>query len=198
VPRLAAGERAERRRTFIDAGRRCLSRQAFSSVTVDDVCAEARVSKGAFYTYFASKADLLIALLEEEAAAFDEVMDDLERTSTRGDERLHRLARAMLERGADPAGLQMRADLWAEMPGNEALRTRWAEITTHQRTKLRSWIESGARSGELAEVPANALAAILLSLGDGLMLHARLDPKAFRWQNIGTALDGLIRGVSRS
>ncbi len=94
--------------------------------------------------------------------------------------------------------LQMRADLWAEMPGNEALRTRWAEIVTHQRTKLRSWIESGARSGELAEIPANALAAILLSLGDGLMLHARLDPRAFRWQNIGTALDGLLRGVSRS
>ena len=39
-----------------------------SSQTVDDICAEAEVSKGAFYGYFSSKQELLIALLEEDAA----------------------------------------------------------------------------------------------------------------------------------
>jgi len=33
-----------------------------SELTVDDVCAEAEVSKGAFYGYFSSNQDLLIAL----------------------------------------------------------------------------------------------------------------------------------------
>ncbi len=167
-------------------------------MTVDDVCAEAGVSKGAFYTYFAAKDDLLLALLDDDAEGFEKLMDELQGVPIRNDERVRRLARAMLDRGADPSRLQVRADLWAEMQENEALRARLATVVVRQRRKLRSWIESSVRAGELVDVPANALAAILLALGDGLMLHARLDPEGFRWRNIEVALDGLLRGISEA
>ncbi len=67
MPRLAAETKVARRQQLIDAAWRCVADRGFQSLTVDEVCAEAGVSKGAFYLYFESKQDLLLGLLEDEA-----------------------------------------------------------------------------------------------------------------------------------
>jgi TetR/AcrR family transcriptional repressor of uid operon len=195
VPRLAEEARSERRQQLIDAGWRCASTQAFRSLTVDDVCAEAGVSKGAFYLYFDQKQDLLLALLEDDAAGVDATMEDLSRSRLSGVERLRQLVRAELERAEDAARLQLRADLWAEMSSNPEVRERFAEVVRRRRMALRSWIDEAITAGELIDLPSNALAAILLALGDGLMLHAGLDPSGFRWTNVRRALDAVLEGI---
>ena len=63
---------------------------------------------------------------------------------------------------------------------------------------MRSWIEDAIDAGELEDVPSNALAAILLALGDGLMLHAGLDPSGFRWTNVKRALDAILEGIAHA
>ena len=75
------------------------------------------------------------------------------------------------------------------------MRQRLAEAMQRRRELVRSWIEEGVASGELVEIPANALASILLALTDGLMLHGALDPGAFRWRNISRAIDVLLAGI---
>lgn len=197
MPRLTPAVRTERRQQLIDAAWRCAARQGFRSLTVDDVCTEAGVSKGAFYVYFDQKQDLLLALLENDAAGVDAIMEDLRRARLGGVERLRRLVRAMLERGEDAAKLQVRADLWAEMSVDDTVRERFADAVRRRRLVLRTWIEESIAAGEFAEVPANALAAILLALGDGLMMHAGLDPAGFRWANVRRALDALLEGIAR-
>ncbi len=198
MPRLAEEARSERRQQLVDAGWRCASKQGFQSLTVDDVCSEAGVSKGSFYLYFAQKQDLLLALLEDDAAGIEEIMAELARANLSGVERLRRLVRAMLERGEDVARLQVRADLWATMSSQPDVRALLAEAVRKRRLVLRSWIEESIASGELARIPANAFAAILLALGDGLMLHAGLDPAGFRWGNVRTALDALLEGIAQT
>lgn len=197
MPRLAPDVRNERRQQLVDAAWRRLADQGFRSLTVDEVCAEAGVSKGAFYGYFDHKDELLVALLEDDAAAVDRIMEDLRRAPVVGAERIRRLVRAMLERGEDPARLQVRADLWAEASTSDEVRDRLAEVVRRRRISLRSWIDDSVREGELVDIPANALAAILLALGDGLMLHAGLDPAGFRWGNVRRALDGLLEGIAQ-
>jgi AcrR family transcriptional regulator len=197
VPRLTASVRTARRQQLIDAGWRCASREGFRSLTVDDVCAEAGVSKGSFYVYFDQKQDLLLALLEDDAAGVDATMRELRRSRMSGVDRLRRLVRAELERGEDTARLQLRADLWAEMSASPEVRDRFAEVVRRRREELRSWIEDAVAAGELVDIPSNALAAILLALGDGLMLYAGLDPAAFRWPNVKRALDALLDGIAR-
>jgi AcrR family transcriptional regulator len=198
VPRLAEAARTERRQKLIDAGWRCASRQGFGSLTVDDVCAEAGVSKGAFYLYFDQKQDLLLALLEDDAAGVDAIMQELGRSRSSGVERLRRLVRAELERGEDAARLQVRADLWAQMSSNPTVQERFAEVVRRRRVALRSWIDDAIEAGELVDIPSNALAAILLALGDGLMLHAGLDPAGFRWTNVKRALDAILEGIAQA
>src|SRR5487761_1862084 len=87
MPRLAAPVRQERRQRLIDAAWRCASRQGYRDMTIDDVCAEAGASKGAFYGYFENKQALLIALLEDDAAEIDRFIDALSAEQTSNGER---------------------------------------------------------------------------------------------------------------
>jgi AcrR family transcriptional regulator len=197
VPRLTDAIKRERRRRLVEAARRCIAREGFRSLTVQDVCVEAGVSKGAFYTYFAHKRDLLLALIDEESEGVRELMRQLERTHGLGTERLRRFARAMLERGENPESLQIRADLWSELPSDPEIGDRWRAVVAERRVLLQAWIDEAVTAGELVPLPTNALAAILLALGDGLMLHAGLDPGGFRWSNVRKALDTLLQGIAR-
>jgi hypothetical protein len=101
----------------------------------------------------------------------------------------------MLARGEDAARVQVRADLWADLLTEDVVRQRLAEATQRRRELVRGWIEEAVASGELAAIPANALASILLALADGLMLHGALDPDAFRWANVRRAIDLLLAGI---
>ena len=195
MPKLRPETRVERRQSLVEAAWRCAAVRGFRDLTVDDVCAQAGVSKGAFYGYFAQKQDLLLALFEDDAAALDRELTRITGTSGTGVERLRRFAQAMSARGDDAARVQVRADLWADLLTEDAVRERLAEATRRRRELVRSWIEAGVASGELVAIPANALASILLALADGLMLHGALDPGAFRWRNIGRAIDVLLSGI---
>lgn len=196
MPKLKPEVRDERRRRLLDAAWRCAARKRFADMTVDDVCAEASLSKGAFYGYFDSKDGLLVGLLDEDSAVLDRMLDEIGESETSGVERLRRFSRSMLEHADDPGSAQVRADLWAAVLGEEALRKHFAATATRRRARLRSWIEEGIQQGELREVPANALASMLLAMADGLVLHATLNPSAFRWSNIRRAIDELMVGIS--
>jgi AcrR family transcriptional regulator len=195
VPRLQEATMQARRHDLVVAARRAVGRRGFQSLTVDDVCAEAGVSKGAFYVYFDQKKDLLLALIDDEGAEVEQLMDRLERHS-RGAERLRRFARQIAQRGDEPELVQIRADIWAEMSSDAIVRERWAGVMSDRRARLSDWIEEAVSSGDLGPIPANALAAILLALSDGLLLHAGLDPRAFRWNNIVKAVDAILEGLS--
>lgn len=195
MPKLRPETRVERRQDLLEAAWRCAARRGFRDLTVDDVCVEAGVSKGAFYGYFEQKQDLLLALLEDDAAALDHELERITRRTGSGVERVRQFARAMLARGEDAARVQVRTDLWADLLTEDVVRQRLAEATQRRRELVRGWIEEAVASGELAAIPANALASILLALADGLMLHGALDPDAFRWSNVRRAIDVLLAGI---
>ena len=197
MPRIDSATRSLRRQRFIDAAWRCAARHGFRDTTVDDVCAEVGASKGAFYGYFDSKRSLLLALLEDDAADLDQVMATLDRRSLTAVECLRRFTKAMLDRGADAARVQVRADLWAVSLNEPAVRDAIAARVADRRAVLRGWVREAVENGEMVlDVPPNAFAAVLLALGDGLMLHGAIDPSGFRWPNIARVLDEVFAGLA--
>ncbi len=196
MPKLRPEVKDARRRQLLDAAWRCAAEKRFAEMAVDDVCAEAGLSKGAFYGYFASKDDLLAALLEADAETLDRTLDRIGAGEENGVERLRRFSQAMLEHAGDRGRAQVRADLWAAVLGMGALREPFVASNAARRARLRAWIEQGVERGELREVPANALASLLLATADGLMLHGSLDPSAFRWENIRRAVAELLDGIA--
>jgi AcrR family transcriptional regulator len=193
MPRLADETREEGRARFIDAARGCSARKGYRSLTIDDVCAEAgRLSNGAFYTCFRSKQDLLVALLEDDASRLESLIATLSEAPLSELERSRRFLREVLKLGEDSAEVQRRADLWSEMLGDESIREQLGAVVARRRKLLAQWVEAGTRSGELIDIPANAFAAILVALSDGLILHRALDPSGFRWANVRLALDTIF------
>nr|MDQ6928805.1 TetR/AcrR family transcriptional regulator [Actinomycetota bacterium] len=173
---------------------RCMARGGYRNLSVDDVCAEAGLSKGAFYTYFDQKQDLLLALMDDDAAGLNDVVTDAAGQSS-GVEQIRRFVSGLVDRGANGAAVQLRADLWAEISSDEVLRNPFLAAMQQRRIRLAVLIREAIAAGELIDVPANALAATFLALGDGLMLHRVLDPSGFRWANVRRAVDALLDGL---
>lgn len=200
MPRISEQDKVVRRQRLVDAAWRRLATNGYHETTVDDVCDEAGVSKGAFYGYFSTKQDLFLALMDEETDALNRVAADLAERPLSGAERVRRFTQAMLRVGDDPSRVQLRADLWSALSADPGMRDRFAEAVEDRRRVLREWITRSIRAGDLGmdEQRANALASILIALADGLMLHRAVDPKGFQWSNIRAAMDALIAGIDSS
>jgi TetR/AcrR family transcriptional regulator, transcriptional repressor of aconitase len=64
MPKISAAAAARRRAHILDAARQCFAERGIH-VSVDEICAKAGVSKGAFYLYFSSKDAAIEALAED-------------------------------------------------------------------------------------------------------------------------------------
>jgi TetR/AcrR family transcriptional repressor of nem operon len=66
-----APKRGEARRRLLDAARGLIRERGFTAMTVDDLCARAGVTKGAFFHHFPSKEALGVAAAQDWAAMAD-------------------------------------------------------------------------------------------------------------------------------
>jgi AcrR family transcriptional regulator len=79
-----------KREAFVDAGQRLIQAKGYAALSVNDVIDAVGASKGAFYHYFGSKADLLEAIVERMADAIEGAWHDLlERPDRVAQQRLH-------------------------------------------------------------------------------------------------------------
>ncbi|MGC1184301.1 MAG: TetR/AcrR family transcriptional regulator [Candidatus Dormiibacterota bacterium] len=196
MPRLLESTRRLRRRGFVDAAWACIASKPYGDVTVDDICAEAEFSKGAFYAHFESKQELLLALIDDDANAVARLAAELDRAADSPIRKLSKFARGAITRASEAGRVQLRADAWAAISSEPSVSARLDSAVQDVRLVLRAWIEQAVEAGEMVEIPANAFASILLALTDGLMLHHALEASAFEWRNIQTALDVLLASIT--
>ena len=194
MPRVSEAERPQRQKRLVDAAWRCLERQSFAELRVEDICREAGLSKGSFYGYFRSKRDLLYALVDDDFTVLAVAAGE-GAAARDGADRMRSFARAVLDGAADRARTQLRADIWAAAAQDPELESRLRQGIAVRRAIVRGWVEEAVASGTIAEVPANALASVLLALADGLSLHHRVDPDAFRWENVRIAVESMLSGL---
>jgi AcrR family transcriptional regulator len=83
MPKVTEEHVAARRRQILAAALRCFARQGFHRTTMQDIFREAELSPGAVYSYFASKDELIAAIIAammgfiaETAALFSQPLPD--------------------------------------------------------------------------------------------------------------------------
>jgi AcrR family transcriptional regulator len=74
--------RARTRARILDAAEEVLAERGFGGASVEDICDRAGFTRGAFYSNFASKDNLVLALVEAQARA---VLDRIEAVAKRDD-----------------------------------------------------------------------------------------------------------------
>ncbi len=152
-PKVSEQHLEERRNQIMDAAVRRFSRDGFHQTTMDGICAESEMSKGALYRYFSSKEDIVAAMYErsinQETSKMDEIREKDGPVSI-----LLELTDGIYGKLADPAardGYRLAVQLWAEAMTNPRI----CELQ-NQETEL--WfpvvveiIREGQRRGEINE-----------------------------------------------
>jgi AcrR family transcriptional regulator len=118
MPKLKPQEMERRRGRIVAAARACFTRTGFSDCSMDDICAEAGLSKGAVYNHFPSKEELIHAVADDQARSLQQLPEG---------KGLDEIAGALLDLFHRPAGApETRLELYAvgRAFSDEALLTR--------------------------------------------------------------------------
>jgi AcrR family transcriptional regulator len=196
-----SARKAQTRARLLEAAALVYARQGFSGATLDEVAAEAGLTKGAVYSHFGSKENLLLALMEEHLAR--QVLEQValfDRDRVTWERPLAGSARWMAELQEDPAPFRLFIELWSYAQRDERLRARLAAgLQGLRETFARFAIASAADAGlDPPQHAAEQFANVMLALGLGLPILKLIDPEEVPSSLLGGVLSVLIRSSESS
>lgn len=65
APVVSNNYKEQKKQEILESALKCFARKGFESSTVDEICAESGVSKGAIYNYFKSKDEIYLELIKQ-------------------------------------------------------------------------------------------------------------------------------------
>jgi AcrR family transcriptional regulator len=175
MPRLADPELPARRRAqILDAARACFRERGFRQTTIEEICAEARVSPGALYRYFDSKTDIIAAIALDARAEAEALLDHLSGADALIDA-LAELGRAFFTAFDGDGDAALLADIWAEASRDPLLAKALSAQDKIAIGRMTSAIERAQRNGQIypALEPAEAAETLLAAL-EGMALRRAL------------------------
>lgn len=173
-PRLPKNQitakRAGTRALLIETAAKLVNEQGFSQTTLDQVAARARVTKGAIYGNFASKEELMLAVVSAKGAS----IGHHGRKGASPREQMRSLARAFLKMtkgyGVQHAVETAEYHLYAFSSPSMA---KLLETRAHQRWKT---LESMRASTETPHIMRREISALVQAIQIGLMYQRTLTP----------------------
>ena len=192
--------RDETRDKLFDAAARVFEDQGTGGASIEAIAAEAGFTRGAFYSNFASKEELIIAMLEDHVeqsirrnldllAKHKNLDDFLDALKSMDRSRQDPLARSPL--------LHMEMILFVARA--ERRRPELAKRLRARRKLIADIVETTLKdSGRPAALNASWTAAVVLALEDGFRLHRLIDPETTPADSFLRALDDLRRATGLS
>ena len=174
MPKVTPQYRDARRDQILSAARRCFLRDGFHATSMQDLFAEAGLSSGAVYGYFASKDDMIIAIAEENIRDVVAMIHDVANREPGRPIGIVLADIITITRAKDAedglAGLALLA--WSETLRNPALASRFADLFAQIRADLTEIARKHQEAGNLPrDVSAESMAAVFLSIVPGYILQ---------------------------
>lgn len=195
--RLTRQEQRElTRERLLDAASTLFARQGIAPTTVEQIAAEAGYTRGAVYSNFADKDELLVALVDRRVTETIAEVRELYEQNPDPDV----FHRALRERSRRRHGTDEERVLWVELGlyalRNPAIRPQLLARFAAQRDAMADLIERQFRElgVPLPNDPRN-MAMVVLALDEGLMLHRQLDPESHPEGLFYDALSDMLHGT---
>ncbi|MFG2476335.1 TetR/AcrR family transcriptional regulator [Streptomyces fagopyri] len=174
MPKVTQEYMDARRAQILDAARRCFLRDGFHSTSMQDLFAESGLSAGAVYRHFASKNEMITAIVEENMRDVLAMVNSVARSrpsSSIGDlmaDVLEIVKTKTAEQNV--AGLSVLA--WSESLRNPSLAAQFDDLMTQMRNALTDVIREHQQGGSLSDtVSPEAIAAALMCTLPGYILQ---------------------------
>ena len=176
--------RSEETRTKImESAIKLFSNSGFNKASVDDICEEAGISKGAFYHHFKSKQELFLALLDGWLQTIDSAIEaSKDKTVPETFMQMSEAYPFIFETAGD--GLPMFLEFWLQASRDKKI---WeASIAPYRRYHkyFTSLIKKGVDEGSFVEVDPELASRLIVSTAMGLLLQSLLDPKGAKWEKV--------------
>jgi AcrR family transcriptional regulator len=171
-PRVAADEvSSERRKHILDAAERSFTRAGFHRTTMQDVAAEAGMSPGNLYRYFASKDALVAGLCERDRVGLADELTEMRESGGDFIAAFRELGRRHFNDGMrDKAKLCL--EIWAEATRNPEVAEMQTAFDCTFEDQLVQAFEVAKRQGAVApDLDSRSVASIISKLGDGLFVR---------------------------
>ena len=177
-------QRSEETRTkILDSAIKLFSTRGFNAASVDDICEEAGISKGAFYHHFESKQALFLALLDGWLQAIENAMEaSKDKTVPETFMQMTEAFPYIFETAGE--GLPMFLEFWLQASRDKKV---WeASITPYRRYHkyFTSLIKNGVDEGSFVEVSPDLASRMIVSTAMGLLLQSLLDPTGAKWEKV--------------
>ncbi|MCL4529003.1 MAG: TetR/AcrR family transcriptional regulator [Chloroflexi bacterium] len=173
----------ETRSKIIESAIKLFSSRGFNAASVDDICADAGISKGAFYHHFESKQALFLALLDGWLQTIDDAIEASKDKSA--PETFMRMTEAFPYIFQSAGNhLPMYMEFWLQASRDEKI---WqATVAPYRRYHkyFATLIKKGIDEGSFAEMNPDVAARLIVSTAMGLLLQSLLDPKGAKWEKV--------------
>lgn len=151
----------------------CFGRAGYQATTIDRIAAEAGLSKGSVYRFFASKDDVLLAILDLYEQELNAKLTAIFAATNDPLDRIRRSLRIALAYISDRSELDR---VWSEFQQHPEARDRIADVYGATRQTIEGQIQAGIDAGLLADQPVQATADMIMALHDGLLVLGQVEP----------------------
>src|SRR5262245_4027419 len=165
----------DRRTEILEAAQTCFARSGFHQTSMQEICAEAKMSPGNLYRYFASKEAIIAGICERDRIR---VAQDFAAVQNAPDffEALAGLAHYhLVERPA--AEVALCAEIMAEGRRNPEVARLFQQVEQDVKARLVDMLRNAAERGEIArDLDLENAAVVLMAMADGISWRRAVDP----------------------
>ncbi|MDO9408330.1 TetR/AcrR family transcriptional regulator [Patulibacter sp.] len=190
-------QQARTRAALIGSAMSAMASKGLQAASIAEIAADAGFTKGAFYANFASKDELLLAVLDE---TFDRAVGDIER-AVRDHDDIDAQARDagdawITQTGAEPRGGRLFLELMVHAVRDEAFRAAFVERRRGLRDRVtRIYEERAAELGLVAPFPLEDAARMTSVMAHGVALDRLVEPDGIGDDFFGTMLVTFFAGL---
>jgi len=166
---------------ILDAAVRRFAVVGYDGASVDDICSEAGVSKGAFYHHYPTKQAIFLALMQGWLKLIDMGMDAA-RKDTVPETLMHMTNLLPGVFAAAEDRLPMFLEFWLQASRDETIWKAMIAPYHHYQDQFAKLVEDGMAEGSLKATDSQVAAQVIVSLAVGLVLQGVLDPHGADWE----------------
>ncbi|MFK0035332.1 MULTISPECIES: TetR/AcrR family transcriptional regulator [Pseudomonas] len=191
MARRTRAEMEETRAALLAAARRVFSEKGYAETSMDDLTAQAGLTRGALYHHFGDKKGLLAAVVEQIDSEMDARLQAISDNAENAWDGFHGRCEAYLQMALEPEIQRLvlrdaRAVLGDASP----------EAQRHCVKSMQHLIDSLIAQGVVAEMDSEALASLIYgSLSEASFWIADGDQASARFRSATDALKLLLRGL---